>query len=80
VAQGAFLLDVRTAAEFAAGSLPGATNIPVTELADRIDELPTDVPIVTYCQSGARATTAANLLRDEGFEVCNLGPISAWDA
>jgi rhodanese-related sulfurtransferase len=78
VAQGALLLDVRTASEFARGNLAGAINIPLDELPDRLGELPKDKTIVTYCSSGSRASQAADLLRRQGFTVCNLGPMSAW--
>ena len=44
------MLDVRPAVEFAAGHLPGAINIPVDELADRLAELPTDREVVAYCR------------------------------
>ena len=42
------LLDVRTPKEYIRGHLPGALHIPVAELADRIDELAPDRPIITY--------------------------------
>jgi len=45
-----FLLDVRPAEEFAAAHLPDATSIPLTELPTRIDDLPMDKLIVTYCR------------------------------
>lgn len=79
-AQGALLLDVRTPSEFAVDAIPNAINIPLDELASRLDELPTDGVIITYCRSGSRSSQAAQLLRDEGFIVCNLGPRSAWDS
>ena len=44
------LLDVRPPLEYAAGHLPGAIAIPIDELLDRLDELPTDKLIVTYCR------------------------------
>ncbi len=44
------VLDVRPAGEYAAGHLPGAVNIPVDELADRLGELPADVDVVAYCR------------------------------
>jgi rhodanese-related sulfurtransferase len=78
VAQGALLLDVRSTSEFAGGALPGAINIPGSELSSRLDELPTNRTIVTYCQSGSRSASAATLLRNKGFTVCNLGPMRAW--
>jgi rhodanese-related sulfurtransferase len=78
VTQGAFLLDVRTAEEYAAGHIDGATNIPVEELPSRTSELPTDTVIVTYCRSGNRSAAAAQTLRQAGLGVCDLGPMSAW--
>jgi rhodanese-related sulfurtransferase len=46
----AVLLDVRPSLEFAAGHLPGALSIPIDELPQRLDELPTDALIVAYCR------------------------------
>ena len=63
----AFLLDVRTASEHAAGALPGALQRHVGRVAFRHDDLPEDRPIVVYCQTGARATVAAGALRALGF-------------
>lgn len=62
-----FLLDVRTPGEFAAGHIDGATNIADYELAQRISELPRDVPIVLYCRSGNRSSSAARILESNGF-------------
>lgn len=77
-----FVLDVRSEAEFAAGHIPGAVNVPHTELADRLDELPSDrgVEIVVHCQSGRRAQTAASVLSDAGFtNVLDLsGHMAGW--
>jgi phage shock protein E len=80
VEQGAVLLDVRTPEEYAQGHLPGAKNIPVQVLPQRLEEVgPREVPVVVYCQAGGRSAMAADLLRRSGFgEVCNLGPMSAW--
>jgi len=44
------VLDVRPASEYAAGHLPGALNIPIDQLADRLGELPADVDVVAYCR------------------------------
>ena len=80
VQEGAVLLDVRTPAEFQAGHLSGAVNIPVAELGARVAELgPRTTPVVTYCHSGVRSTRAAATLRGLGFsKVLNLGPQAAW--
>ncbi|MBX7073332.1 MAG: FAD-dependent oxidoreductase [Pirellulales bacterium] len=67
-----YLLDVRTAEEFAEGHLPGAINLPVDELRQRSGELPKDRPIVAYCQVGQRGYLATRLLRQRGFDVVNL--------
>ncbi|MFN2322233.1 MAG: rhodanese-like domain-containing protein [Trueperaceae bacterium] len=66
--KGAFLLDVRTASEHAAGAIPGALQRHVGRVAFRNDDLPTDRPIVVYCQTGARASVAAGALRALGFD------------
>jgi rhodanese-related sulfurtransferase len=64
------VLDVRTPEEFAAGHLPGAINIPHTELASRVLELEgsRESDIVVYCRSGARAATALGVLEKSGFK------------
>jgi len=73
------ILDVRGAAEFAAGHVPGAMNIAHTRLAARLDEVPRDRPVMTYCQSGNRASSAASLLAKEGFDVTLIdGLFGSW--
>jgi NADPH-dependent 2,4-dienoyl-CoA reductase/sulfur reductase-like enzyme/rhodanese-related sulfurtransferase len=67
-----FVLDVRTPAEFEQGHLPAAINISIDELRDRRAELPTDRPIVTYCQVGQRGYLATRLLMQWGYRVRNL--------
>lgn len=69
----AFLLDVRTATEFAAGHISGAVNIPVDELRSRLPEVPRDRPVVAYCQVGQRGYLATRVLLSAGFNVSNLG-------
>lgn len=65
------VLDVRTKAEFEAGSIPGAINIPVDELRERAVEIPKMKLLVT-CQVGQRGHTASMLLKSMGFEALNL--------
>jgi len=80
VQAGARLIDVRTPGEFAAGHLPGASNLPLQELAGRLGELGAkDSPIVLYCRSGARSASAARSLKTAGFAaVRNLGGMGRW--
>jgi rhodanese-related sulfurtransferase len=68
----ALLLDVREPAEFHAGCLDGAVNIPLGQLRDRMDELPRDREIWVNCGVGQRAYYACRLLSQHGFRVSNL--------
>ncbi|RMG95386.1 MAG: rhodanese-like domain-containing protein [Deltaproteobacteria bacterium] len=80
VDEGALLVDVRTPAEFAAGHVEGAKNIPVQELPQRLRELgDPSRPVVLYCRSGARSASAARLLAQHGFtKVVDVGPMPPW--
>ncbi|MFF9781513.1 rhodanese-like domain-containing protein [Streptomyces nigrescens] len=67
------LIDVRNPAEYEAGALPGARNIPLAGLPHRIAELDPARPVVLYCRSGNRSVIAAALLEARGFEeVCDV--------
>ena len=68
----AILLDVRTPREFERGHLPGAVNIPVDALRDRLGELDPSKEILEYCQVGVRAHTAQRILSQHGFKVKNV--------
>ena len=68
-----FLLDVRTAQEFANGHIPGAVNIPVDDLRSRLQELPQDRKIAVYCQVGQRGYIATRILVQKGFSAANIG-------
>ena len=72
------LLDVRSKSEFAAGSIPGAINIPVDELRERISEVPTH-DVLVLCQVGQRGHTATLLLNELGISAKNLdGGYRTW--
>lgn len=80
MAAGAHLIDVRTGGEFAAGAIPGALNIPVDELRDRLDELP-EGELIVHCRVGLRGHVAARLLTQHGRTVRNLdGGYLTWSA
>lgn len=65
---GAVLLDARSPKEFAAGHLPGALNIPHTDLRARLTEVPAGVPVRVYCASGFRSYLALRVLRQSGWD------------
>lgn len=78
VERGALLLDVRTPEEFQAGHVAGATNIPVGALAGRVGEIAAGREVVVYCRSGRRSAAAAEMLRERGHKVIDIGSMEAW--
>lgn len=77
IQQGATVVDVRTADEYASGHIDGAINIPVDQIRARMHEIPVGKPVVLYCRSGARSANAARILRSAGrTDVYNAGSIS----
>ncbi len=76
------ILDVRTPQEFQAGHVPGAMNIPHTDLARRLDEVRQyqAKEVVVYCELGGRAGVAGKILQDAGFSRLRHleGDMAAW--
>jgi len=71
--------DVRTPAEYAAGHIPGAINIPHDEITKKIDVTDKDATIVLYCRSGNRSGIATRGLRARGYNsLVDFGGISRW--
>lgn len=68
----ALILDVRDPDEFNRGHIEGAQNLPLDQIRDRIDELPRDREIWTYCFVGQRSYYAARALAQFGFQVKNI--------
>jgi rhodanese-related sulfurtransferase len=64
--QKAFLVDVRTPAEFAAGSVPGAVNIPLDRVEQSLNQFKGKGPIVVFCRSGMRSSEARSILVRNG--------------
>lgn len=63
-----FLLDVRTADEFQLGSITGAVNIPLDDLRDHLEMIPTDKPIYVFCAIGLRGYLATNILIQRDYK------------
>lgn len=70
---GAYLLDVRTPEEYAAGHIAGAHNLPLDKVAGWTGELPQDKTIYVICRSGHRSAQASELLKKAGLDVMNVG-------
>lgn len=67
------LIDVREPGEYEEGHIEGAINIPIRELAQSLELIPTDRPVIVYCASGWRAGMAYSTLRLMGYD-----NVSAW--
>jgi rhodanese-related sulfurtransferase len=79
VAEGALLLDVRNADEWAQGRAPGATHVPLSDLPDHLGELGSTGTVVCVCRSGHRSRRAALFLLERGVDAANLeGGMIAW--
>ncbi|BBX38287.1 beta-lactamase domain-containing protein [Mycolicibacterium mageritense DSM 44476 = CIP 104973] len=74
------LVDVRNPGETEAGMIPGAVNVPVGQLPERVAELDPTRPTVVYCAGGYRSSVAASVLRQRGFTDVSdiLGGYAAW--
>ena len=67
------LIDVRTADEYALGSIKGAINIPLDDIRERLADIPNNKPIWVFCGVGLRGYLASNILRGNGYnDVYNL--------
>jgi rhodanese-related sulfurtransferase len=77
--QGAALLDVREAAEYREGHVPGAVNVPMGQITARLSEIDRDRPVHVVCASGNRSSAIADVLTARGYEAINVaGGTSAW--
>jgi hydroxyacylglutathione hydrolase len=75
-------IDVRTPAEREQKSVAGSMSIPLNHLAERVQELPKDRPLLVYCAGGYRSSIAASLLQQRGFTRVSeiAGGLAAWEA
>lgn len=68
VENGAIIVDVREKPEFKIGHVKGALNVPLSELRNRISEIPRDKPVYVYCRVGQRSYNAVMVLQNLGFK------------
>ncbi|RUS45072.1 rhodanese-like domain-containing protein [Cohnella sp. AR92] len=75
------LIDVREPGEFKSGHIPGARNVPLSQLQGRLGDIPKGQPVLLYCRSGMRSKTAARLLLRSGYsELAHLqGGLGGWN-
>lgn len=74
MSKGAQIIDVRTPSEFNSGHIKGSLNIPLSNIAENLDKIKKDKPIITCCASGMRSASARSILTSKGYrEVHNGG-------
>ena len=79
VAEGTLLVDVREQDEWDVGHAPDARLVPLSELTQRVAELPRDTRFLVVCHSGMRSMRATTFLRAEGLDAVNVtGGMVAW--
>lgn len=77
--QGAVIIDVRNPDEYERGHVPGAILMPLGDVPDRVDEVPTDRPVFVVCAMGGRSLKAAEFFAARGVEAINVaGGTVAW--
>lgn len=78
---GQVVIDVRTPDEYAEAHVPGAIDVPLEQLGQRIGELPEAHPLVLICASGQRSAQGAALLNERGVPAVSVeGGLQAWKA
>src|SRR5690554_452465 len=68
IKDGAFLVDVRTPAEFSAGSVKGAVNIPLDKVPSQLSKFKGKKNIIVFCRSGSRSGQAKSILENNGLQ------------
>jgi rhodanese-related sulfurtransferase len=76
---GVTVIDVRNPDEYEAGHVPGAVLIPLPDVAERVDEVPSGTPVYVICAMGGRSRKACELLAVQGRDVTNVaGGTNGW--
>jgi rhodanese-related sulfurtransferase len=78
-AQGTPLVDVRETDEYVAGHVPGAVLLPMSEIVERVDEVPAGGQVYVICQLGGRSLKVVEWLRQQGVDAYSVaGGTKAW--
>ncbi|HET7638573.1 MAG TPA: rhodanese-like domain-containing protein, partial [Ktedonobacteraceae bacterium] len=74
------LIDIRSSEEYAAGHIPGSKHIHLGYLEQRLQDIPTEQPVIIQCQGGTRSPIGASLLEAHHYpQVLNLvGGFASW--
>jgi rhodanese-related sulfurtransferase len=76
---GVVLFDVRQPDEYESFHVPGARLIPLVDVPERIEEIPSDERVYLICGSGGRSAKAVDFLNKQGFDTVNVaGGSKAW--
>ena len=77
--EGTPLVDVRELDEYVAGHVPGAILLPMSEIVERVDEVPADGQVYVICHVGGRSLKVVNWLRQQGVDAYSVdGGTKAW--
>jgi rhodanese-related sulfurtransferase len=77
--EGAALIDVRRPEEYEEFHVPGAQLLPLQELVERLEEVPSTAPVYVICKTGGRSAKAVELLNANGYDTVNVaGGSLAW--
>ncbi len=68
VESGAYIVDVREPAEYERSHIKGAVNVPLSQIRERIGEIPKDKPVYLHCRSSQRSYNACLMLQSKGFD------------
>lgn len=79
LAAGMPVIDVRQPEEFAGSHVPEARLVPLAEVPERMDEIPSEGPVYVICHSGGRSLRVAQFLRNHGVDAYSVdGGTKAW--
>jgi rhodanese-related sulfurtransferase len=74
------LIDVRELDEWQEGRIAGGKLIPMSEFADRVDEIDPAQPIIVYCKAGGRSLMVAEALQNAGYDARSMaGGMLEWE-